>query len=298
MDFDKEKEIIFEKLLDKIFNSTGLFGSIMIINRLKKLEIEEKKNKTQIMWAERYYDKWLNNPEIDESSKIQIISMLGKSAKEITNIYKIVKGSLKDIKPNAEPSTLNDDWLSLFIDKSKTITTDEMQFIWSRVLAESINDNNICSKTLLHTLSLLSSEDAVDFQNVCRFCLSEFRPGEKYSTDRINTYPIMFFSKNLDFFYKSNLSRRRLSRLERLGLLDLNYTHEFSLPASAFPLVLGRFVVEYNGKENIETGNVVFTYDGYLLYQIVEKINSNPRKTLEFIYETWKNRGYSVNIKW
>ena len=73
--------------------------------------------------------------------------MLGKSAKEITNICKIVKGSLKDIKPNADPSTLNDDWLSLFIDKSKTITTDEMQFIWSRMLAESINDNNICSKT-------------------------------------------------------------------------------------------------------------------------------------------------------
>ena len=79
MDFDKE--IIFEKLQDKIFNSTGLFGSIMIINRLKKLEIEERKNKTQIMWAERYYDKWLNNPEIDESSKAKLFQCLEKAQK-------------------------------------------------------------------------------------------------------------------------------------------------------------------------------------------------------------------------
>lgn len=298
MDENKAREIILEKLLDKMFTASGVFGTVFLLKRLQKLEIENRKNKYQIMWSEKYYEKWLNDPEIDESTKIHIISMLGKSAKEFSNIYKIVKKSINDIRQDADPSTLNEDWLSFFVDRAKNITTEEMQFIWARVLAESINDNNICSKTLLHTLSLLSSGDAMDFQNVCRFCLSEFRPKERYNTDRINVYPIVFFSKNIEYFKEANLSRGKLSRLERLGLLDLNYTHEFSLPPSAFPLVFGRFVVDYAGTNNIETGNVVFTYDGYLLYQIIEKVNSNPRKTLEFIFETWKNRGYDVQVKW
>ncbi len=47
-------------------------------------------------------------------------------------------------------------------------------------------------------------------------------------------------------------------------------------------------------KDKLRIGNVMFTYDGFLLYQMSEKLYND--KIIDFTREIWERRGYIVNI--
>lgn len=53
-------------------------------------------------------------------------------------------------------------------------------------------------------------------------------------------------------------------------------------------------IIEVEHDKKIKSGNVRFTYEGFLLYQMSEKIyNSN---ILNYILEIWRDRGYNIYI--
>ena len=86
--------------------------------------------------------------------------------------------ALLQLNENAEPDSVEDDWLVNFFDKSRIVSDNEMQDLWSRVLAGEANTPGTYSKRTVNFLSDLDKVDAELFTKLCGFgwMIGDFMP--------------------------------------------------------------------------------------------------------------------------
>jgi len=73
------------------------------------------------------------------------------------------------LNEEANPDSMEDDWIANFFDKSRIVSDDEMQGLWSRVLAGEANDPHTYSKRTVNFLSDLDKVGAELFPKLCGF---------------------------------------------------------------------------------------------------------------------------------
>lgn len=105
---------------------------------------------------------------------------------------------------------------------------------------------------------------------------------------------ILYYSSNVDEYETHGLSRLKLNKLASLGLIELNFEKEFVFKRKKIRLIYNNKVIELHANDKVKIGNVTFTYDGFLLYDMTEKIYNN--RILDMNVEIWKRRGYKVYI--
>src|SRR6266851_8860849 len=107
--------------------------------------------------------------EISDIQRRAFRRFLDEEGKKQKNIEDITGKALPQLEENSQPNEVEDDWITNFFDRCRLISDDEMQGLWSRVLAGEANAPGTYSKRTVNFLSDLDKGDAELFTHLCGF---------------------------------------------------------------------------------------------------------------------------------
>ena len=150
------------------------------------------------------------------------------------NVDSILSGAEPHIDDNANPDEVEIDWYLRFLDGAKFITDEDMQILWSKLLAGEINQSGSVSRQTISILSNLSKSDAKSFENICRFAVKDLGRGEGHGQ-----HFLIMLEETVDKYKNYFGGRKTLHDLEHLGLISFN--------AVGYFFVSNRSMLEYHG---------------------------------------------------
>lgn len=238
-------------------------------------------------------DNYIERDDIGEEAKMAFLSNYKKQIKEFKNCTSVSKLAMEHISEDAKPHEVEEDWFAFFFDKVRIVSNEAVQKIWAQVLANEVNTPGKYTRSLLHTLSIMSFSQAELFSNIVRFCMYEYR-----NEDIV--HPFLFVSKNVHAYENSRISDIELMDLEKLGLIQCDFKDEFIFPKKKV-LRYGNKVIEIHGDpqndDKIYAGNVRFTYDGQMLFRIVgEDYKRYREQILNFTIAKLQRRNCTVYV--
>ncbi|MCI9086981.1 MAG: DUF2806 domain-containing protein [Clostridia bacterium] len=221
---------------------------------------------------------------IDTSSAEELIKRTGnrvlyREIRRQQNIDAVVADTYKRLeneeKVSAEP--VNEDWLFKFFDFAGDISNEQMQQLWSKILAGEIKQPNTYSLKLLNTLKNMTTYEANLFQKISAFSIYH---------DEI---PVI--STEIELLKKYGCECDELLTIEDCGLINLN----------GFTTLKA----EKEEKNTLHTEKIAMTVEGYLdigVYTFSEsgkqllkliKENTNLEYTIE-VMKIWKKQNNSI----
>src|SRR6266496_1257858 len=182
-------------LIEKISDAVGGIAKPWQIRRVAKAEAEADKIRA------------ISHIEIDELQRRALQRFVAEEAKKQSNIEEITAKALPQISESAQPQNMEDDWITNFFDKGKLISDEQMQVLWSKVLAGEANSPGTYSKRTVNFLGSLDKSDAFLFQSLCSFNWS--------------TGPLIY-DVEAEIYNKHNINFGTLKHLNEIGLLSFN----------------------------------------------------------------------------
>jgi hypothetical protein len=153
-----------------------------------------------------------------------------REARRQENIENIVGGATHQLPPDSKAQSINEDWASEFMNHCQDISDEQMQQVWSRILAGEFVSPSKYSLRTLNFVKLLSRNDAELFSHNCSFLWVAGADLAYLKTDKTDEY----LTAN-GFPYAS------LLHLEALGLLNMEMTLAVTFNAS-------KAVLHYHGQ--------------------------------------------------
>ena len=200
------------------------------------------------------------------------------------NIEDITAKALPQLNDKADPSKVEDDWITNFFDKCRIVSDKEMQMLWSRVLAGESNSPGTYSKRTVNFLSDLDKSEAEMFSNLCGFgwMIMDVKP--------------LIYDVHNAIYNDRGINFVSLSHLESIGLIQFNNLAGFrllNLPKRFAVLYYGKPILMDMPKDTdneMNLGHVLLTRVGQELAPIC---GSKPVDGfLEYVKEKWKDFKY------
>ena len=288
----KMKENILVKIIDEGLSVMNSSVSTMVGALMTSLFITKNNEKKELakIKAGNFADV-LNG--LYDDGKISLVEYY-----KCSNFLKIAKLADKILGKDECSHTRDNyekysfDWFLKFYDHSGYIGNDKAQKLWAAVLANEIQNPNSTPLSLVHSLSIMSQEQAKFFCNISRFVLLDYK----------DNFPhlFIFVSSNRAAYMNSKITPEALRELERLGLVECDFEHEYIFMKKKM-FKMGNNIITVHGDPNndskIKAGNVNFTSDGKLLYSIIDdKYKRYRSDILNFIIERFKIRNCSIVI--
>jgi len=207
-----------------------------------------------------------------------------EEAKHQKNMEDITAKALPQLNDKADPLKVEDDWIANFFDKCRIVSDDEMQGLWSRILAGESNSPGTYSKRTVNFLSDLDKRDAEKFTHLCGFAwmIAGFRPLI------YDVHHAIYNNQGIDFYWLSHLESIGLIQFDNLGgfrLLQL--PKRFSLLYYGKPVCLE---MPKDSDNEMQIGTVMLTRIGQELAPIS---GSKPVDGfLEYVTEKWRGFKY------
>lgn len=240
-----------------------------------------------------------NDKEMPPLVKAMKISRARSELKEFTNTYDIIQHAISFgmSYENMNRKSLDDDWFAFFLDRAKNICRDDAKILWGKILAEESQGNSYIPKQLVHILSIMSADDATDFDNVCKFAVNRIL--NEGLGERIL---IIGSGESEEILAKAGVSYPTLNDLQSLGLLKVNAIDD-RLLLKGENLEQVRLGFEYHGhiiaignlKPEVPIGYVSFTEVGRILSNIV--VRESVDGFLDYIKNYYEKNGFIVNVQ-
>ncbi len=238
-------------LIEKVSDAVGGVFKPYQIKRIAKAEAEAEiiKANSQI--------------EISELQQRALNRFLSEEASKQENIENITKKAIPQLKGGADPAKIERDWIVDFFDKSRIVSDEEMQNLWSSILAGEANQPGTYSKRTLHLMASLDKKDALLFTKLCRFVWVISSP-----------FPLVFESEN-DIYTKNDINFSSLKHLDAIGLISFESVSGYvrkGLPKLAATSYGGKTItLEFPNEENqLNIGHALFTDVGMQLAQFCQ----------------------------
>ena len=233
-----------DTLVKKISNAVGVLFEPRQIIRVAEAKAEAAKIEAQ------------SEIEITDLHRRAARRWIGEEAQRQRNMESITAKALPQLNENATPSSVEDDWIVNFFEKSRIVSDNEMQELWSRVLAGEANDPGTYSKRTVNFLSDLDKGEAALFTKFCGFVWV------------IGNLVPLVFDVQAEIYNKHGINFRALQHLDSIGLIKFE-----SLTSFLRQDVPKRFTVNYYGRplnlemskdagNNLEIGNTLLTRTG------------------------------------
>ncbi len=180
------------------------------------------------------------------------------------NMEKITEKALPQLNDGSDPSEMEDDWVTNFFDKSRIVSDEEMQSLWSSVLAGEANTPGTYSKRTVNFLSDLDKKDAELFKALCSFgwIIGNLTPLIFNSHDQI------YNNLGLNFNTLTHLDSIGLIQFDNLaGFRRIDLPKTFTVFYCQRPLVL---TMEKDAENQLPIGNVLLTKVGAELATVCE----------------------------
>ena len=147
-----------EMLIKKISNATGILYEPRRIE--KEAEAQAKAEKIKVKTEIEITD--LRQRAEHRRMREEMIHQ--------QNMESITAKALPQLNENADASQMDDDWIANFFAKCRIVSDDEMQTLWSRILAGEANAPGDYSKRTVNCLSEMDKDEAEFFKRLCGFC--------------------------------------------------------------------------------------------------------------------------------
>lgn len=272
-------------LIEKISNAIGALYAPRQIKRIAKAEAEASKIKA-IAEVETSKIQALSEFEIKELQQRALYRFITEETKKQINIESITGKSFKDVKEDAKPENMENDWITNFFDKCKLISDEEMQILWAKVLAGEANNPGSYSTRTIDFLSTMDKRDAQIFQNFCSFCWF------------INTPQLLIYDIHDEIYNKNNTNFfSDLHHLHTIGLISYESLTGYikiipnnSINTSYFDIPISIEFLKKSEKNEILLGKVSLSQIGIELLKIS---NSKPiPEFVDYVLKKW----HSFNI--
>lgn len=194
-----------EKLIDRVSDAVGGIALPWQIERVAKAE-----GKAEILRAEAR----IIVSEIEQRAMHRLVREEGKKQE---NIESITAKSTSKVLDSAKPEDIDEDWLTNFFDRCRSVSDDEMQQIWANILAGEANNPGRFDKKTIDLLSTMGKADAQNFQKLARFVV--FFP---------RAVPIIF-DYNADIHKNNGCDFEYFNLLQDLGLVNFNFSVGYNL---------------------------------------------------------------------
>ena len=146
-ELSKPAVVLFEKISEGV---GGIFKPYQI-KRVAKAQAEAEKIKAQ------------TDIEITDLHRRAVHRWIEEEAKRQKNMEDIIAKAVPQLNEDSKPDTMEDDWIANFFDKCRIVSDNEMQILWSQVLAGEANVPGTYSKRTVNLLSELDKSDAALF---------------------------------------------------------------------------------------------------------------------------------------
>lgn len=257
-----------DTLIRKISSAVGGVFAPYQIKRIAKAEAEAAIIKTQ------------TEIQITDLHRRAMHRFVEEEARRQKNIEDITAKALPQLEEGAKPDTVEDDWVTNFFDKSRIVSDNEMQSLWSRVLAGEANKPGTYSKRTVNFLADLDKNDADLFSKLCGFgwMIGDVVP--------------LIFDVQAEIYNRNGVNFITLCHLESIGLIQFSHLAGFrklQLPKRFALLFYGKPLVLEMAKDTdneLEIGHVLLTKIGQELAPIC---GSKPVDGfLNYVQEKWK----------
>lgn len=266
-DLTKPATVLIEKISDAV---GGVFKPYQIV-RVAKAEAE----------AERIQAE--GRIQVTDLQRRAMHRFLEEEAKKQSNIESVTQIALRLLEADSRPQDVEDDWITNFFDKSRIISDEDMQKLWSKLLAGEANRPGTISKRTVNLLADLDKRDAELFTRLCDFA---WIIG--------NSIVPLVFDVQLELYNRVELYFNSLSHLETLGLIQFNNLGGFQL--QKLPKTLTVFYYDRpleltlpNDAENVlAVGKVLLSRAGYDLARVCDCKASSG--FFDFVYDRWADQ--------
>ena len=224
-----------------------------------------------------------------------LLSELGRTTREQRNKEKIFFKALPEIKEDAKPEEVEEDWVATFFDKSRLVSDEEMQILWAKVLAGEVNNPGTFSRRTISLLSSLNKKDVEYFMIFSRFLLN--------SKD-FGLIPLIY-SLDDEIYKEASLSRNVIRNLEETGLYSFVASGDLSVGFLKYKDMIIKHSLNYFSTQFIiefDRGLEEFFYRG-------EEGITNTSKELaslfvpervegfeDYLIKKWKSFGFKVTV--
>ncbi len=274
-ELSKPATVLVERISDAV---GGIFKPYQIV-RVAKAEAQADRVRAE------------GQIEISDLQRRAFHRFLEEEAKKQKNIEDITQKALPLLNEDSKPNELENDWIANFFDRCRLISDEDMQVLWSKILAGEANAPGAYSKRTVNLLSNLDQYDATLFTQLCRFGLD------------IQGLTPLVYDESATIYRKHGIELGTIRHLEAIGLLsyelngfrgtDLRKTYSFfeSTRVSYFNRLI-TLVPDAEEPSDFPIGKVMLTKAGEQLAGIceVEEIEG----FLDYLNVAWGLRGYSM----
>lgn len=274
-----------DTLIKKVAEAIGMIYEPTHIKRIAMAEGEAEKIKAlSRIETQRLYTA--SDMEIREIQQKALVRFVNEETQKQINIDNILQKSFDEIKESATPEKMDDDWITNFFDKCKLVSDEQMQLLWSKVLAGEANHVGSYSKRTINLLTTLEKKDIEIFQALC---------STKWL---IKNHEVVLIYSDTDPIYRQNgINFDNLINLQELGLIALNSISNFSkirLPKKNLTVYNGVvYAIEFDKEfdNNLNIGKVILTKTGTELSSLCKREYIPEFES--YIMKVWLN----MNIK-
>lgn len=255
-------------LIEKVSDAIGVVYEPTRIRRRAKAEADAERTRALV------------NIEISEHQELALQRMIQEEGKRQTNIQSITAQAAEQVREDAKPDELEDDWISNLFEKCRNISDADMQTLWSKILAGEANKPGSFSKKTVNLLPNLSKSDAVLFTNFCSYVWS-----------MPDLVPLVFDSEHE--IYNKGSRFADLMQLQDLGLVTYSFPGFKRTPQSRkmFAAYYGKaFILDLENEPNneLEIGYVLLTSAGKELATICGSARSD--EYLSYVLQRWRDQ--------
>ena len=203
-----------DTLIKKISTATGVLYEPTRIRRKAKAESDSAIISAKAEAAGNII-KGESAIEITDLHQRAAQRWIEEEAKRQKNMEDIIAQAVPDLKEEAKPDSMEDDWIANFFDKCRLVSDGEMQSLWSRVLAGEANTPGTYSKRTVNFIAELDKSDAELFTKLCGFGWN------------IHDFVPLVFDEQAKIYNSHGIDFGTLSHLESIGLVQLAAPQNF-----------------------------------------------------------------------
>jgi hypothetical protein len=185
------------------------------------------------------------------------------------NIDNVVEMTTQYLDKTVSEEPVDEDWRTLFFNKAQDVTSEDLQVVWAKVLANEINKPGNFSLRTLNILSNLSSKEALKFTEFCGLTT------ESGDVIKVNGPDLTKYGVTLEDL----LLLREAGLVDHTDNLEVQYnflpiTTDRKRMAISLKWLGGGLIVDKKDKESLDFNIYSLTNSGKELSKIVKPIES------------------------
>lgn len=237
-------------LIEKVSNAVGVLYEPRKIKNLAGAEAEAEKIKALV------------RIELNEIQQRGIERLVHQEARKQENIESITAQASTALPPDAKTEDLEEDWVAHFFDKCNKVSDEQMQSLWSSLLAGEATKPGTYSKRTVDFIASMDKKDADLFTNFCQFVW------------KIGGTTPLIFDESDETYTKHGINFTTLKHLDSIGLISFESTSGYRKLGFPKKVVISYYdlwtLVEFSKEKDNEmkTGKVLLTQAGKELVTI------------------------------